>query len=212
MIASRMTQDRIAPWGATDPLLYDLLVDGAITHRQLWRHHGLRIGELPVGFHSTERKVGESKHSRKVETIKFVTLSERDASLTGAELRHLAIAAEARQALTTPGARWKTPFIVDDGYWYGNDGNVPDAVYEPGNQAWAVEVSVGSYSNKRILEKATAFEERFDGQLWVCPTQRQAAGIKRLLAGHNNVRVMAANPFVAGKPPPRSGWWRNRKS
>jgi len=188
------------------------MVDGAITHRQLWRHHGLRISELPVGFHSVERMVGESKHSRKVETIKFVTLGEREASMTGAELRHLAIAAEARQALRVPGDKWETPFTDDFGYWFRNDGNVPDAVRKTGNEVWAVEVSVGSYSNDRILEKATAFEERFDGQLWVCPTQRQAAGIERLLVGHNNVRVMAANPFAAGKPPPRSGWWRNRKS
>lgn len=209
MIASGMTKRRKAPWGATDPLLYELLVDVAITHRQLLRRHGLRVDDLPPSFPWAERQVRVSRHARKTERVKFVTLCAEDSALEGDELRHHAISAEARYLLKVPLRNWVTPSCDFAERWLGWGGNRPDAVWKNGNEPWAVEACAGSYSRERVLEKADAFEERFLGQLWACPTPGRAATLEKLLLGRENVMVMVANPFVAGKPPPRSGWWRN---
>src|SRR5690606_22513304 len=187
---------------------YELLVEGAITHRQLLRRHGLRVDDLPSSFSWAERQVRVSRHARKTERVKFVTIGREDLELNSDELRHLAIGAEARFLKRARLRDWVTPFHDDGDRWLGWDGNRPDAAWNNGGEAWAVEVCAGSYSRERVLEKADAFEERYFGQLWACPTPGRATTLEKILHGRSNVVVMVANPFVQGKAPPRSGWWR----
>lgn len=89
-------------------------------------------------------------------------------------LVHLALLALARRRLGADEARWELPRHVGDA--------VPDALWYREDGVWAVEVD-RTYPREKVERKAKAYAARYSGQVWVVPSRRRAAHLRRLLRG-----------------------------
>jgi Replication-relaxation len=155
-----------------------LMVDVALSERQVARHYGLSIEACrKAGFEIQTVNIAPTARMKVTRAVHFVTLENLE--IPAFEFRHFAGIAEMRYQL---GARLEDWSLV-----HHSDHTSPDAIWRRGLETWAVEFDAGSYSQKTILEKLRCFRVGFDGQCWAVSSDARA----RFLSG-----VLLEKPMV----------------
>ena len=153
----------------TTELTRALRMDMCLTEGQLWRHHGVRLEQLPSGFHVTRADLGNTAEATTKAQVALVTLYQL--GLSPPHLRHFAITAEARRALGAALEDW-TPVRVQ------GQTHLPDAVWRTGTLRWAIEIDTASYRPEKVNEKIRRFHAEFDGQMWFTSSRRRALSLR----------------------------------
>ena len=153
----------------------DLLVDGAITLKQLKRRYYISRSEASAaGFHVFDRPVPLTGRARRPVKVSFVATDQSMDALSGNTLRHLSGVAEIRHVLRAPVEAWERPFSR-------RTGELPDAIYRPSSGAVAVEFDAGTYSRVQVIKKLNAFGgNAFSAQVWGTPSEARSHFIQEL--------------------------------
>ena len=153
----------------TAELTRALRVDLCLTEGQLLRHHGVRLEQLPFGFHVTVAELGNTAEATTKAQVALVTLYQL--GISAAHLRHFAITAEARRALGAALEDWTAVRVQGQTH-------LPDAIWRTGSQRWAIEIDTASYRPEKVNEKIRRFDAEFDEQLWFTSSKRRADSLR----------------------------------
>lgn len=183
-------------WSRREEAFLSIDHDGAITTRQLMRHHGLRSGDLGGRVKRVVRDVGVTASTRRPSRVTFLTTSLT--RLGGTQLREYALLAEIRAVLKVGVGSWESPHVDPDRLLFRGGTSEPDALWQPRHGPWvAIEADAGAYSRKRVQAKAAAFAEVFHKQIWGCPSERRKESLEKWLREVGaDFDVVVANPFT----------------
>ncbi len=146
-----------------------LRVDLCLTEGQLLRHHGVRLEQLPAGFHVTRAALGNTAEATIRAEVALVTLYQL--GISAAHLRHFAITAEARRTLGAALEDWTVVRVQGQTH-------LPDAIWRTGRGRWAIEIDTASYRPEKVKEKIRRFDAEFDGQVWFTSSRRRADSLR----------------------------------
>ncbi len=161
-------------------LKLNLLTDLACTETQAleWHDFDLEMNQPESAdffetLWRTRREISFSHRSRTRKSVNFLCTGEETAALEDWQLRHLAGLFAARHRLSIPGERWSvTAFGRADrdrsGRWLPDC--IPDAIWTAEWGRIAVEYDAGSHRLETVSEKARAYADGYDQQLWLCAT------------------------------------------
>ena len=161
-------------------LKLNLLTDLACTETQAleWHDFDLEMDQLESAdffetLWRTRREISFSHRSRRTESVNFLCADEETAALEDWQLRHLAGLFAARHRLNVPGERWSvTAFGRSErdrsGRWLPDC--IPDAIWTAEWGRISVEYDAGSHRLETVSEKALAYADGYDQQLWLCAT------------------------------------------
>lgn len=171
-------------------LRLELEHDRAWTNVQLVSRYGRFTSEqlLGVGLLRFYRVVPVRHGVRVGKRVAFWCCSRALCGAGDSAVQHAVGVAGARHLLEVPLNRW----VLGGRKVRGEP--EPDAVWVRGEELVAVEYDFGTYSRTQVREKALRFVERFDDQVWVCPTPGRAEYLRSTIEREAGVAI--SEPLV----------------
>lgn len=171
-------------------LLDSLTTDQVLSVAQLRRHYGMSESEAVArGARGFVVAVAETQNSAE-ELHRFVVLARKRPFNDGGNVRHLTGVAEMRYLLGATHDAWVSEA---DKHHVRNE---PDGVWSKPEGDVAIEYDAGSYSPKQIVDKLSAFQAGYSGQIWGSPSKQRVAHIKKLAADiESDLQVLYAPWF-----------------
>ena len=142
-----------------------LQTDLALTERQVRLQYGLEITAcLERGLNVLELELAPTTSSTQKRPLRIVTLEPVERF--DFEWRHLVAVAEMRHRLGASPEDWQ-------GLNHAAQ-TAPDAVWQRGLEAWAIEFDAGSYSRAVVAQKVLRFRAAYDHQVWATASEARA--------------------------------------
>lgn len=148
-------------------LIADLTVDKVMALSLALEHYRVSRAEIELeGLTLLQRHATLADGSRKEQLVELLVSDDFAMPLGATQLRHLAGVSAMRLALGAACNDWrndaerKMARLVPDGLWERSS--------SMGRETWAIEYDANSYWGSVIHQKARAFHDEYDGQIWGC--------------------------------------------